>query len=359
MRHMMAIFRSHHFPALLALASISAFGQTYGIVEGYVDGPDGKPFEGAVVRFTRIWDAEFHSDVRSDKKGFFRVLQLPPGNYTVTVMVEGQVRYKRDGVIVSPGRQNDVAGNSATNWVLRLKSAAEAQKKAAKDITPQQKNQIDKAADDSKKKNAALMDNFTAGRQALDSRNYDLALENLTKAAELDSKQPAVWIALAETYLALGRQKPAEAAADYEKAHDAFNKVAALAPADGSYWNSWALALAAGKRMDEARTAMARAIELDPKGAGKYHYNLGVFFLGANQTREAAEEFKSAIDVDPNYAEAQYQYGVALLASGTVDASGKLVTPPGAVDALQKCLALKPDGPNAKTAKDILASLAK
>jgi tetratricopeptide (TPR) repeat protein len=334
------------FFGLLFLLAVAASGQTYGIVEGYVDGPDGKPFEGAVVRFTRIWDAEYHSDVKTDKKGFFRFLQLPPGNYAVTVMVEGQVRYKRDAVIVSPGRQTNVAGNSATSWVLRLKSAAEAAKDAAKEMSQRSEGQ----APEEKKNSAALMDSFTAGRQALDSRQYDAALEILGKAAELDSRQPAVWSALAETYLAK---------ADYEKARDAFTKVTALAPADGSYWNTWAMALARANRMDEARTAMARAIELDPKGAGKYHYNLGVFFLGANQTREAADEFKRAIDADPNYAEAQYQYGVALLAGGTVDAVGKLVTPPGAVEALQKYLALKPEGPNAKTAKDILASLAK
>jgi tetratricopeptide (TPR) repeat protein len=231
--------------------------------------------------------------------------------------------------------------------VLRLKSAAEVEKEAAKNVAQQQKTQ---APDDGKKNSAALMDSFTAGRQAIDSRQYDAALESLTKAAELDSRQPAVWSALADTYLAK---------ADYEKARDAFNKVTVLAPADGSYWNTWAMALARANRMDEARTAMARAIELDPKGAGEYHYNLGVFFLGANQTQEAADEFKRAIEADPNYAEAQYQYGVALLAGGTVDASGKLVTPPGALDALQKYLALKPEGPNAKTARDILWSVAK
>ncbi|MBZ5583123.1 MAG: tetratricopeptide repeat protein [Acidobacteriia bacterium] len=357
----MAFSRPNILPAFLLFASLPALSQTYGIVEGYVDGPDGKPFEGAVVQFDRIWDAHLHYETKSDKKGYFRFLAIQPGTYALTATVNGQVRYKQPQMSVSPGRQTNVAGNLATNLHLRLKpaeaAAAEAKQEAAKDMTDEQKKQIDKAAEETKKKNAALMDSFAAGKQALASRNYDLALENLTKAAELDPRQAAVWSALSDTYLALGRAKPAEAAADYDKAREAFEKAIALAPADGSYWNSWALALAASNRMDEAKTALAKAIEVDPSGAGKYHYNLGVFLLGANKTQEALDAFKRAIAADPNYAEAHFQYGVAMLANATVDAAGKLVAPPGAVDSLQKYIALKPDGPNAKTAKDILSSL--
>jgi Flp pilus assembly protein TadD len=159
--------------------------------------------------------------------------------------------------------------------------------------------------------------------------------------------------------LLLGRKKPAEAADDYEKARDAFSRAVQLAPTDGSYWNSWAVALAESNRMDEARTALAKAIEVDPAGAGKYHYNLGVFLLSANKAQEARDEFKRAIDADPNYAEAYFQYGVSMLANATVDAAGKLVAPPGVMDSLQKYITLKPGGPNARTAKDILSSLGK
>ena len=41
------------------------------------------------------------------------------------------------------------------------------------------------------------------------------------------------------------------------------------------------------------------------------------------------------------------------------DASGKLIGPPAAVQSLQKYLVLKPNGPNASAAKDILSSLGK
>jgi Flp pilus assembly protein TadD len=359
----MALTRPIVLPAFLLIASLPTLAQTYGVVEGYVDGPDGKPFAGAVVQFDRIWDAHLHYDTKSDKKGYFRFLTIQPGNYALTVTVDGQVRYKLAQMIVSPGQQTNVAGNLATSLHLRLKpaeaAAAEAKQEATKDMTPEERKQAEKAAEEVKKKNAALIDSFTVGKQALDAKNYDTALESLTKAAQLDPKQPAVWSNLAETYLGLGRKKPAEAADDYAKAVEAFTKAAALAPADGSYWNTWALALAESGRMNEAREALAKAIALDQAGAAKYHYNLGVFLSNANSSKDAADEFKRAIDADPNYAEAQYQYAVALLSNATADTSGKLVAPPGVVQSLQKYLALKPNGPNASAAKDILSSLGK
>jgi tetratricopeptide (TPR) repeat protein len=355
----MAIFRARILAGLLLFSTLPALGQRYGIVEGYVNGPDGKPFEGALVQFNRIWEARAAYEMKTDKKGYFRFLQIEPGSYTVAVMVDGEVRYKMDQMTVSAGRQDNVQGNLASNWVIKLKSAQAAAAEGQKEVTPEQKKQMEKNADDNKKKNAAIMDTFTAGRQALDKRDYDAALQNLSKAAELDPRQAAVWGALSDTYLALGRKNPAEADADYAKAREALDKAVALAPADGGYWNNWALGLAAGNRLDEARAALARAIEVDPAGAAKYHFNLGVSFLNAGKSQQAVDEFKLAIGADSNYAEAHYQYGVALLSKATVDAAGKLVPPPGVVEELKKYLTLKPGGPNAQSAKEILSSLGK
>ena len=67
--------------------------------------------------------------------------------------------------------------------------------------------------------------------------------------------------------------------------------------------------------------------------------------------------FKKAIEVDPNYADAYYQYGLSLMGKATADASGKISAPPGTVEAFQKYLDLKPDGPYAQPSKDMIASL--
>ena len=66
-----------------------------------------------------------------------------------------------------------------------------------------------------------------------------------------------------------------------------------------------------------------KAAQLDPAGAGKYFYNLGALLVNGGQNEAAGEEFKKAIAADPNYADAQYQYGVYLASKAQTDPSGK------------------------------------
>jgi tetratricopeptide (TPR) repeat protein len=206
-------------------------------------------------------------------------------------------------------------------------------------------------------KNKALNDAYNLGKQALEAKAWDQAVDALVKATELDAKQSAVWSSLAEAYSGLAASKPADSAANYQKAYDAYAKAIELAPTDAGLYNNYALALARGKKIDDAKTNLAKAAELDPPGAGKYYYNLGALLVNSGQNDAATDQFKKAIDADPTYADAQYQYGLTLAGKSTTDASGKIVAPPGAVEALQKYLSLKPDGPYAASAKEMIAQL--
>ena len=111
------------------------------------------------------------------------------------------------------------------------------------------------------------------------------------------------------------------------------------------------------RELDDAKTNLAKAAELDPPGAGKYYYNLGALLVNSNQNDAALEEFRKAVQSDPSYADAQYQLGMTLAAKASTDASGKITPAPGTVEALQKYLELKPDGANAPSAKEMLAAL--
>ena len=79
------------------------------------------------------------------------------------------------------------------------------------------------------------------------------------------------------------------------------------------------------------------------------------------QAEQAAKAFKDAIDAapdNPGNAKSYYQYGMSLAAQATVDPKdGKVVAPPGAVDALQKYLTLAPTGEYAQQSKDTIALL--
>ena len=50
-------------------------------------------------------------------------------------------------------------------------------------------------------KNKQLNDAYQAGRNALDAKMWDAAVDNLSKASEIDAKQVAIWSSLADAYV--------------------------------------------------------------------------------------------------------------------------------------------------------------
>jgi len=345
--------------ALLCL-SVPAFSQT-STIEGIVKDPDGKVLQGAIITIDRT-DIKGHYTVKTDKKGHYGHYGLPlGGTFDVTVSVDGQVK---DGV-----KGVHTKGEPAT-VNFDLKNAQQAAAGAApgapapeadRSLTKEQKAELEKqqkAREAQLAKNKELNDAYTAGRAALDAKMYDAAIEPLVKASMLDDKQVAVWSSLADAYIgAAGTKSGADASALYDKGFDAYKKAIELKPDDAAYYNNYALALAKDKKIDEAKQNLDKAAQLDPPGAGKYFYNLGALLVNSAQNDAAGEEFKKAIDADPNYADAQYQYGVYLTSKASTDPSGKIVPAPGTIDALQKYLQLKPDGPFAGSAKELIAQL--
>src|SRR5205823_14414286 len=110
-------------------------------------------------------------------------------------------------------------------------------------------------------------------------------------------------------------------------------------------------------KIPEAQSELNKAAELDPTSAGKYFYNLGAVLVNAGQNDAAAEAFKKAISVDPNYADAHYQFAITQMAKASIDKDGKIQPPAGTIEELQKYLELKPDGPYAQGAKEMLTTL--
>jgi tetratricopeptide (TPR) repeat protein len=348
--------------AFVAL-SISALAQTSAI-EGMVKDPSGKPLQGAVINFDRT-DIKGHYTVKSDKKGHYGHYGLPLGTYTITCVVDGAVKDTANGFRSGLGEPKtlnfDLKDTAAAQQALQ--KAAETgtlSKEQERGMTKEQKEAFDKAAKSREAqlaKNKDLNEAYTKGKEALEAKKWDEAIENLVKASTMDAKQGAVWSALADAYVGKAQATPSESAATYEKAFGAFKNALELSPTDAGLFNNYALALAKDKKIDEAKTNLAKAAELDPPGAGKYYYNLGALLVNSNQNDAATETFKKAIELDPTYADAQYQYGVALAGRATTDATGKVIPPAGTVEALQKYLELKPDGANAPAAKEMIAAL--
>jgi len=303
--------RRHCLPALFAFLTISTpvFAQL-GQVDGYILGPDDKPIIGAVIAWDK-YDSKQHYDAKSDKKGYFANYTLPTGDYLLTVTVDGTVRDRRPNFHVSPGRQAATQGNSALGLVIKLKSVEESQKQLEKEATADDKEAAaakSKAREEALKKTAALNESYNAGKTALDNKQWDDAITNLSKASEVDAKQSAVWSALADAYVGKAKtQKGDDQKASVDKASEAFAKAIAIAPTNAGLYNNYALALASVNKMDDAKTNLGKAIEIDPAGAGKYHYNMGALLLNRGQSDAAVDEFKKAVAADGKYAEAHFQ----------------------------------------------------
>jgi len=347
----------------LLLVSLPAFSQTTG-VQGVVKDENGKPVVGAVVTFERT-DIKGHYEVKTKKKGDYGHYGLPMGNFNVTVTIDGKVRDTVSNFRTSFGDPKELNFDlkASVEQQKALQKAAETgtlTQEQERSMTKEQKEAFEKTAKSREAalaKNKALNEAYTTGKTAVENKQWDAAIESLNKAAEMDPKQGAVWTQLAEAYVGKAQATPPEAAADYDKSFEAYKKALEINPTDAGLYNNYALSLAKDKKLDDAKANLAKAAELDPPGAGKYYYNLGALLVNSGQNDAAIDEFKKAIDADPEYADAQYQFGVAMAAKATTDAKGNIIAPPGAVEALQKYLDLKPDGVNAQSAKEMIAAL--
>lgn len=345
--------------ATLAWAQVSS-------LEGVVKDEHGQPLKGAMVKIDRK-DIKGHYQVKTDKKGHYFHAGLPLGVYNVSVEVDGKVRDTVDNVrtrLGDPLELNFDLKQSAEQQQA-LQKAAETgtlTKEQERQLSPEQREAIEKRMKEQQaqiQKNKALNDAFNQGKEAIMAKQWDTAVQAFTKASEMDPKQNVVWGNLADAYIGLaGTKTGADQEAAMNKAVEAFNKAIELKPDDAAYHNNYALALAKMKKFDEAQAELNKAAQLDPPNAGKYYYNLGAVLTNTGQLDPAGQAFKKAIEADPNYADAQYQYGIYLISKATTTPDGKIIPPPGTAEAFQKYLELKPNGPNAESAKSMLASIA-
>lgn len=350
--------------ASLVLFAAGAWAQTSSL-EGDVKGEDGQPLRGALVKIERK-DIKGNYKVKTDKKGHYFHAGLPLGTYRIVLEVEGKDVDSVDNVRTRLGDPMPV------NFDLSImRKKREAMERAAatgqltqeqsREMSAEQKAALEKAMKEraaAMAKNKELNDAFNAGMEALKTKQFDQAVDSFNKAAGLDPKQHVIWAQLAESYMGQAAAKPvAEQEAVMGKGLEAYAKAIELKPDDAAYHNNFALALAKAKKFDEAKAELQKAAQIDPPNAGRYYYNLGAVLVNTGQTEPAGDAFKKAIEADPNYADAQYQYGVYLLSKATTTPDGKIVPPPGTREAFEKYIQLRPDGPFADSAKGMIASM--
>jgi len=223
--------------------------------------------------------------------------------------------------------------------------------KVRADVTAAAKNKDDVSADVTDMQNA-VASKPDEGLLYLELANAEQAQgDHLAKADKAAGKVPSTDDDVTKIY--------GDAVTNYKKSIDlnaASKKPDPLTQATA--YNQMGNCLAKGGKLDDASAAFENAVKLQPASAGVYYNNEAAVLFNANQMDGALAAADKAIAADPNRPDPYFIKGQVLIAKTTLDPkTQKLIAPPGCADAYQKYLQLAPDGPQAPTVREVLASL--
>jgi Tfp pilus assembly protein PilF len=363
---MLRMLRQSALMAAACLVSAGLASAQMGTFTGKVIGEDGKGLQGVVIKIERK-DIKGNWQTKTNKKGDWTYSGMPvPGQFVITCEYNGAVVDQLNGVRSQMGDPVELKDFCNIQRAAAKRKAMEqaaqtgqVSQEIAKEMTPEQRAQYEKQLKERSAqmaKNKALNDAYNAGMTAMQAKDYQTAIDNFTKAGEIDPKQAAVWIQLAQAYDGLANTKTgADKEAALVKAGEMYTKSLEMQPADAGLHNNYGLVLAKQKKFAEAQAELEKAAALDPPGGGKYMFNLGAVLINTGQVDPAITAFKEAVKLDPKYAPAWFQYCSALSGKMTMKPDGTPVPPEGMKEACEKYLELDPAGPNAEGAKGLLA----
>jgi tetratricopeptide (TPR) repeat protein len=322
---------------LVLLAAVApAVAQTGGVT-GKATQMDGSPCVKCIVVLDRQGVKGIYT-TKTGKKGDFVYIGLPLGEYKITLEdPNGKVLFFFNGKHIGMGDPTEV------DFDLKKEQAAQQQAhpEVAKQIEQQAKEQ---------KQMTSLKQYFDAGQAALTAKNYTEAVTDFEQALPLATgkNQLVVQQALADAYHKAGQN---------DKAVDTYQKVIAADPTDADLHNNLGSVYADMRKIPEAEAEFQKAAEMNPTGAARYYYNLGVIMVNSNNMDAAGDALKKCIALDPKNADAFYWYGMALFGKATYKPDGTMVPVPGTLEAFQTYLQLAPNGQYASAAQASVTTL--
>ncbi len=357
---------------IIALCSSMAFAQAAGTVKGVCRDAEGKPIAGGIVEYTNLDNGQKYN-LKTNNKGEYFSLGITPGKYKVTLYQNaddqkaGKELYHINGFGVSLDE----------NLLdLDLKKEAESQAKGV-GLSPEElKARQEQQAKQQKEVNTvkSLQAKLDAANTAIQAKDYETAITNLTEANQIDGTRDVLWYRLGDAYRlsASTQTDTAEKQKRYDSAVESYNKAIQLlqdniqngkekdaAKANNKlagFYINLADAYAKNRKTDDAVKSYEAAAKADPGSAASAYFNIGAVYTNAGRVDDANAAFDKCIAADPTRAEAYYQKGVNLLGKATLQGD-KTIAPPGTAEAFQKYLEVAPNGPNAQSAKDLLASI--
>ena len=346
-------------------------------IHGHVTSPLGQAITDGEVRLTtdrniNSVNRKFEYTFPLDASGNYKGADIKPGNYDAWFYQNNNSIDRMPSQVFATGEDKTVDFDMT-------------RKEYTDKMSPAERDQIEQT----RKQNAEIMaknakiENLNGllkqARADTAAGNFAPAIKAMTDATVAKPDEAILWDTLGDAQLgdAVAADKAAKAAKttdpsipdkltaavnSYQKALS-LNAAAAKPSTDIAAVVNNQLGQALGRlgKTKEAADAYDAAALADPKGAAKYYYNEAVTLynsgLATGKVDGVAEAADKAIAADPTRADAYYlkTQGLAPLISTTAD--GKLVAPPGFVDACNKYLQLAPVGPHVADIKALLAGL--
>jgi tetratricopeptide (TPR) repeat protein len=352
----------------LGLCAPPVFAQASGSVTGVCKDAQGNPIVGAVVVWVNMDNGQKYT-LKTDKNGKYFSLGLASGKYLVTL-------YKDADDVKANKEIDHVKGFPVTLDANELPfDLKKDQENAAKGqgLTPEQVKQMQEAqAKQAKETNTvkALNEKLNTAKTAADAGDFETAIAAMTEATQMDATRDLVWFKLGDYYRmsAPKQTDPAEKQKRLDSAVGAYEKAVEIKKSTtndkdpnatknlAAYYNNLADALYKAKKIDDAVKTYEMAAQADPSQVAQSYFNIGAVLTNSGRPDEANAAFDKCIAADPSRAEAYYQKGLNLLGKATLQGD-KTVAPPGTAEAFQKYLEVAPTGPNADSAKALLASI--
>jgi tetratricopeptide (TPR) repeat protein len=353
----MAIVLAMFAGPLAAWFSTAAYAQGLSQLSGTVLGLDGKPAPDVEMAITNT-ETNKGITVKTDAKGHYSAAGLAGGKYNIDVKMKGQVIYQ-SGLML--------AGGTAPTYDVNLKELvganAEAEAKRAeaeKAFTSlkahydaglaaiaQMKDAQAELAKTPKDQQGPVQDKI---KQAGTTAVSELS-ESLQLMKEDDNNRSIILARLGEAN---------ESMSNWQGAADAYQKAIALKPDMAANYNNLGNDMAKLGKIEEARTAYQKYVDLNPTDAALAWRNFGIVLYQANRMKEAIDPLQKAIQIDPKNAQAWLLLGIALVNTMEFKTVGDKMTPvmqPGTIEAYQKAIELDPNGPVGAQAKQGLESL--
>ena len=305
--------------ATLATA-VPAVAQSTGMVKGVVSDDKGQPVDGAKVTIEMNGGTGRRYESKTNKKGEYIQIGLTGGSYKITA--------EKDKLGSAPVTVSVRVNQTATaDMVLGIASAA-ASKEAAE-------------------KGAQLKKVFEEGVALSSAGKHADAVTKFTEAIGISATCYDCYNNIGYSHAQLK---------EWDKAEAAYKKSIEIKADDATAHSGLATVYNAERKFDLAAEEGAKATQLSSTlsagggGNADAQYNQGVILWNAGKIADAKKAFEGAVAANPSHAEAHYQLGMALVNEGNMA---------GAATEFETYLKLAPEGPNAATAKSLVAQLKK